>query len=514
MEPSVGRGVIVLTISGILCKIIGAFFRLPLTYILGVEGIGIFQLVMSVFSFALVLTSGGLPVTLSKLISAERAKGNFGKIKWYIYIALGYSILVSFLIGVLFLLFSRPLAVFQQSEGASVCYKLFFPLLLFSSLVSLYRGVFQGYEDMVPTAVSQIIEQLCKFVFGLILAHILARYSITYGVLGAILGIVLGEVLAVAYLLIKKKNLGLGKNRYEIAGRKEFFSYFFPATLGLSVSSFVHFFDSLVINQRLARAGISAEAATSLFGLQTGVVGSILNFPIIISLSLATALLPTLSFEKGGDEKRFKQKISKSFSLMWFVILPITFGLLAVSLPLYQVVYPFFSRDMFSYAVRLTAIGSISTILLAVAQFCTSILHARGEFRFVFISYFLGGGIKIICTLLLCPLKGVNILGLAIGNAASSLAIMLMCLTKLRREILVGLDLFFAPLLSSLVMLVVTGYLSVILPVSSMLNLIICVIIGVAIYVLLTLPLIKCFICEFMGKIFRKRLKDEQERNA
>ena len=88
MKNGFGKGFLILTISGLICKIIGAFFRLPLTYILGTEGLGVFQLVMSVFSFALILTSGGVSVTISKMIASSRAKGKYGDIKWFVYLGL------------------------------------------------------------------------------------------------------------------------------------------------------------------------------------------------------------------------------------------------------------------------------------------------------------------------------------------------------------------------------------------------------------------------------------------
>lgn len=509
MKSNFGKGFLILTISGVICKIIGAFFRLPLTYILGTEGLGVFQLVMSVFSFALILTSGGVSVTLSKMIASARAKGKYGSVRWYIYLSLVYCVVVSFVFGLIFFLLSKQIALFQGAGTASISYRLFFPLLLFSSLVALFRGVYQGYEDMSPTAVSQIIEQLCKFVFGLMFAYLLSKISLSMGVLGGFLGILAGEVLAFAYLILAKRRFSLSKHKINKGRKQEFFSYLVPSTLGLTISPFVHFFDSLVVVGFLTSAGFASEYATSLFGLQTGVVGSLLNFPVIISVSLATSLLPSLSFKK--TKKENEKELQESFSLLWWSILPVTLGMLAVSEPIYQVAYPIFSMSMLSYAVKLTAIGAISTIALGFMQYLTSILQANGDFKYVMLALIFGGVAKLLCTIFLCPIREVNIYGIAIGNAVFSVIVVIFCLVKLRKFHFMSLDTFFCPLLASLVMLVVVSSLVSILTISPLAKLILCTLIGIIIYLALTFPMLLRFKSDFLGK---KRFgrKNEQGR--
>ena len=509
MRNGFGRGFLILTFCGMICKVIGAFFRLPLTYILGTEGLGVFQLIMSVYSFALILTSGGITVSLSKLISSARARGRYGKIRWYIYLSLVTCVVVSFLFGLIFFFLSRQIALLQKTEAASLTYRFFFPLLLFTGLVSLFRGVYQGYENMTPTGVSQIIEQLCKFVFGLIFAYVLSKISLAYGVLGAFLGILSGEVLAFVYLLIAKKSIKLNKYKIHRGSRREYFSYLIPATFGLTISPFVHFLDSIIAINRIVVAGMTASMATSLYGLQTGVVGSILNFPVIISVSLSTSLLPYLSFEHETDKNEVELK--KSFALLWYSVLPVTLGLLAISLPLYQVVYPFFDRIMFIYAVRLTIVGAVSTILLSLMQYLTSVLQAKGEFKYVTLSLIVGGIGKLFCTIFLCSIPEINILGLAIGNVVFGLIVVIFSLIKLKGTRFATLDNFFVPLLSAMVMLVVTSYIAAVLTVPPVWKLIISVLIGASLYILLTLPLIKGFKNEYVGKK-QNRGKDEQKR--
>jgi len=492
-------GFFVLSVSGILCKIIGAFFRLPLTYILGVDGIGVFQLVMSVFSFVLVLASGGISITLSKLISSARAKREYGKIKWYIYLAVTYSVIASFLIGLLFLVMAKPLSTFQHTPDAWAAYMFFLPLLIFSSLVAFFRGIYQGYENMLPTAISQIVEQISKFVFGLLFAFLLSKHSMEGGVLGAFLGILAGEVLAFIYLILQYKSINLRQIKVLNEGRKNFYLYLFPATIGLAISSFIHFFDSVVIVNRLSKAGFAAKSAASLYGLQSGIVGALLNFPLIISMSFATTILPKLSFNNSSSKKD-KESIKNSFAYLWYILLPITFGIVAISYPLYKFAYPFLDDILLNCAVKLTALGAVSTIFFAVMQFLISVLQSKGEFKYVTISQTIAGLLKVLCTIFLCSAPTINIYGVVIGNIVYAFGVAISCLIKLKGVGFINLDNFFAPLLSSLVMLVVVSLLSISLKVSLLLNLVSCVVCGTVIFLILTLPIIKGFKKDFVGK--------------
>lgn len=486
---------------------------MPLTYILTIEGIGVFQLVMSVFSFALVLTSGGITVTLSKLVSTFRAKREFGKIRWSVYLALCYCVFVSFIFGLMFLFLGGQISNLQASPQTNFSYKLFFPLLLFSSLVALFRGVFQGYENMIPTALSQIIEQLSKFVFGLIFALILSKKSIELGVAGAFIGIILSEILAFLYIMIAKNNLKYKKIRIEKYEKKEFYSYLIPATVGLVITAFVHFFDAIVVVGRLIKSGMSESMATSLFGLQTGVVGAILNFPIIISFALSTSILPKLSYANSSSKIANNGSLKDGFKILWISILPITFGLVAIASPMFKLIYPFFDANTLNYAVRLMALGGVYTITLAIMQYFTTILQSKGKFGYVCFSLGVGGFLKILATFFLSVVPNINIFSLPIGNIVFSSIVIFFCLIKLKREVFIGVNEFFVPLISSFVMLVVVFFFIISTNLSVIVTLILSIIIGVGTFACLCFPLFKDYIFKFLGKNQSRRKSESKKAN-
>lgn len=502
MKFSGFNGFLVLTISGLICKAIGVFFRLPLTYILGINGLGIFQLVMGLFSFALVFTSGGMTISLSKLISSARAKNENEKIGKYVFVALFYSVLMSLFLGVVFWIISKPLAVSQGIEKANNLYKLFFPLLCFSSLVCLFRGVYQGYENMLPTAISQIIEQVGKFCFGIFFAYLFAKKSVEQGVFGAFFGIIISEILSFIYLIFIDKKINFAKtSKHET---KEFFKYFIFSSGTIAVSSFTHFFDSIIIINRLTLFGMTNELATTVFGLQTGIVGSFLNLPLIISLSLSTAILPKLSYNNSLSQ----ENASNGFNILWFCLIPTSLGLLGISFSLFQILYPFLSQQLYVYAIKLMAIGSLSTIFLGVNQYFSTILQSKGDFRFVFVCQIFGGIVKILCTIFLCPKIGIY--GVAVGNLLFACLTTALLYIKVYQQISITINQFFLPLVGSLFMLVVITFFAFFIQINLILKILICFILGITIYVVINLKLLISFKNQFLVK---KKIGDLNEKN-
>ncbi len=508
MKNGVGRGAIVLIVSGFICKLFGAMFRLPLTNIIGIDGIGAFQMVMSLYSLMLVLTTGGVTTSLSKLVSQSRARGENGKIRGYLRISLYFSVGLSLVIGGVFFIFARSIASTQGIGANYISYRLILPLLILGSLIGCMRGVIQGYENMIPTAISQILEQIIKFAFGLLFAMLLGSRGM--GVFGAFIGITLSEILAGGYLILymlTKMKLSKYDSSFVI---KPFFTAVVPLSLAGGVLPLTHAIDSLVIVGRLAIAGIGAEVATSLYGLQTGVVGAILNFPLIISLSVAMALLPKISFLSGkGDLEGQKSTISTSFSLLWLFLLPLVFGIMAVSPLLYPIIYPSAIKGYLSQAISLTMIGGVSIILSAIMQFLLSILQAKGYYTYSFIVTFVGGLAKVLIVIFTAFLPEVNIFALPLSNIVLALIVCILSMIKLGGLVKVGAFEFFTPLLASLVMFMVVWIFIRTLELSSIVMLLLSVILGGITYILLCLPIIKSLITVYLGKHLKREEKNE-----
>ena len=201
-------------------------------------------------------------------------------------------------------------------------------MLLFVALLSVFRGYFQGQLNMTPTALSGVIEQVGRLIFGLFLAKKLVKFGVIYGVLGAVVGISLSELFALVFLAIyyvfslRKNN----KKTSPILSRKEVSKQLIqtaiPITIGGLASPITAIIDSLLVVNLLMFIGFDSDYATSLLGLQSGIVDPIINIPIVIAVSIASSILPSLSavYVK-GEKNEVKNLIEKAFQITLSVVL-------------------------------------------------------------------------------------------------------------------------------------------------------------------------------------------------
>lgn len=504
MEQKVGKGAITLILSGFICKIFGAFFRLPLTNIIGIQGIGVFQMVMSLYSLMLVLISGGVTNSLAKLVASSRAYGDERRIFALKRTAFLFSTILGVVIGLFFIVFGKQIALLQgiENDGWS-SYFLLIILLPLGGAIGVYRGIIQGYENMTPTAISQILEQSIKFAAGLLFAYIFGKNGFSRGVFGAFLGITLSEFIAFFYLFIVVKTKYKTSKSHENV-RKIFFSAALPLSFASAINPLTNAIESVSIVSLLSLAGIAVERATILYGLQTGVVGALMHFPLIISLSVAMALLPKLSYLFGtNDTESQREIISKSFDYMWFFLVPITIGIISVSGVLYPLIYHGIISDYMEIVYNLTIVSGFSIILSAIMQFSLAILQAKGFFTESMIFSVIAGVFKILTLFILARINVVNIFAISISNIVFNSTVCICALIKLKDLVRVGAFEFLLPLLSSGIMfLCVKIFLSLF---TGVWGLLLSIIFGALIYFVVAFPLTFEIGRKFLSKIKLKR---------
>lgn len=390
------KGALLLTLGGFVCKFIGAFYRIPLSNILGSSGMGYYQMIFPIYSFALVFVSGGIPATLSRFISLARARNNKSEIRDYFLIGLLLSFIIGILFCLLFLIFAKKLAVIQGNEKIFSGYYIIAITIIFSSLLCAFRGLFQGYENMTPTFISQIFEQLFKLLFGLVFATYFMKYGAEYGFLGALIGIAFSEFLTFLYLIIyfyifnKKNSLFDSKIKFNFK-YKDFYVYNFPLTLTALIIPLINAVGSLIIVNLLVKHGLTTSVSTSIYGIQTGMINSIISFPTVISTALATCLIPSISFfcEK-GDSIQITNSIKSCFKVIWILSLPCMIGLFALAPNVLKIAFEnAIPIELFDVAVDMMKITSLSVLFISLVQITTVILQALKKQWQAFISLFI-----------------------------------------------------------------------------------------------------------------------------
>ena len=421
-ENKFARGALILLVGGLICKLIGAIYRIPLSNILGPEGIGIYQLVFPIFSLFLILASGGSATALSKLVASCRAKGENKRARRFLFQSIILLLVVSLVFSGLFLAFGGPLSSFQGNEKAALGYVGAAIAIVFASVLTAFRGYFQGYQNMTPTAVSQIVEQVLKLVLGLTFAHLLIGRGPAYGAMGAMIGVGVSEIFALLYLAItyafKRKKLDILEPEIETTFSQDLkllIKQTLPITLNSLIIPLILAIDSFLIVNLLVSSGNSSEISTEMFGVYSGMVNSLVNFPTVFSMALAISLVPAISY---GREKREKNLDASSvFKLIFYIAIPCIFIYFCFSREIIAVLYPSTTnQNLLSLGALLLRISAINILYISLLQITTAILQGNGKSLAALANISVAGVIKILLTLVFVS-GAFGIYGAAIASA-------------------------------------------------------------------------------------------------
>jgi stage V sporulation protein B len=389
-------GAIMLSVGAVLAKIFSAIYRIALTRILGGEGIGLYQLVFPFYSLCVVLATAGLPLAISKVVAKN--KGNEISILKKSFLL---TSVVALILTFIFLISSKGIAVLQGQKDLTICYIILSPSIILVSAVSVIRGYFQGKHNFVPSAISNIAEQLIKLGVGLILSLSLISVSILASIVGAMIGIVISEVISlfVLILFIKKEKFA-NESKFKLTVR-DLTKDIFPITLTNIILPISTFIDSvLVVN--LLNVNFSNEISVFLYGLESGAVSSLVGIPTIFSFAIASVLLPNITREQ---EIVSKNK-NISFALKIILIIAIPCVLCFMFFPdrilnvLYQGKLKGFNLDGTKIASMLLVISSVGIVFFAINQLYSICLQAV-EQRFVTIrNLLIAVGLKFVVQIL------------------------------------------------------------------------------------------------------------------
>ena len=191
----------VLSVVGIVSKVIGALHRIPLAWLIGDTGMGVYQLIFPTYNMLLAISSAGLPVAISRMVSYSLARDDPRNAKRTFRIALCFLSALGLIAMLLMILFSPQLAVRSKNPATQSGFVTIAPALLLVCSMSALRGFMQGQQNMVPTAISQFIEQVAKVLIALPLAYWGSKVSISYAVAGVLLGTSVAEALALLYMI-------------------------------------------------------------------------------------------------------------------------------------------------------------------------------------------------------------------------------------------------------------------------------------------------------------------------
>jgi stage V sporulation protein B len=460
-QQSTAKGFAVLSAAGMIVKIISLLYVPFLTQIIGSEGYGIYVAAYQMFIFAYVLTNSGIPVAISKLISELVAQDNYKDAIKAFKIARALLLVMGLAISALFLAAARPLVTITGNPRTYLAVVALSPTILITSVMSAYRGYFQGMGNMTPTAISQIGEQIINTIFSLVFAAMLIGKSLELGVLGGTVGTTFGALIACIYLIViyeRDRSLRIPKDKIHVKVKrlsnknlfKKLIHYSIPITLSVGLQNAGALVDLANIKNRLGAAGFDESAANVKYGL-LGQFNTLIHVPITLISALSAAALPGISGAAAvGDRKTIQEKINYVFKVCFIVAMPAAVGLAILSKPIYHLLFPRSSEGYY-----LLSYGSVVVILMAVVQIQTTILQSLGKLYTAMLSMLIGIVAKVILNYILVGRPEINILGAVFGNIICFIIPLIINIYTLRKALRMKIRLtrhMLKPAVSSLLM--------------------------------------------------------------
>ena len=416
MKNNFIKSTIILIIGGFITKILGMFIKIVLTRTISTTGIGIYSLILPTFNLFITLCSLGLPVAISKLISEKNKKS-----KQIVLTPIPF-ILTFNIILIIILLFISPYLSQNLLNNKTTYYPLIAIgfTLPFISISSIIKGYFFGKEQMFPTTISNIIEQLTRLFLTTTIIKKLMKYSLTYAITGVVLINIISEGISILVLLLflpNKKNILVKDYTYNKKLMKDLLNISLPTTGSRLIGSISYFLEPIILTYALTKSGYTNTFITTQYGIINGYVYPLLLLPSFFTIAISNALLPVVSNSYSKKNYNYtKYKIKQAITISLIIGIPCT--LLFMTIP--QV----FLKLIYNTTEGLEYIKIIAPIFLIyyIQGPLTASMQAMGKAKEAMFGTLIGSIIRTI-TLFILSLCKIGIWGLIISSIINILYI-------------------------------------------------------------------------------------------
>ena len=467
------KGAAILAAASIFAKIVGAIYKIPLFNILDDAARGSFQVTYNVYTLILTISTAGIPAALSRLVSTAAAGGKMRLVKRYFSVALPAFLVIGVIAMLAMLVFADAFAGLMNDSLAAPGIRVLAPAVLFVCVISVYRGYSQGFENMIPTAMSQIVEVVCKAAVGIAAAVWLTnmQYASHYVSAGAILGVTVGLGLTVPLLIWYKKRLDRQHDFTDdtdalpgsggVLGK--IMKVSIPITLSASFMSIMTVIDNSIVLGRLRTSfmltqSLSAAAAEAAARTQYGIFTlglTIYNLPPAIVVPVSVSIIPAIAAALARKQEGEAGGIMKSsIKLVNLIAMPAAAGIMVLATPILIALY----NDSRQITSTVLLIQGAASFFVCLQYITTAILQANGYERAALINFPIGAAIKIALGYFLVVIPDIGVIGSSIGTLAcfiviSALNIAIILIKVKERPKISGV--FFRPLLCTAAMAVV-----------------------------------------------------------
>ncbi|MDD6214364.1 MAG: polysaccharide biosynthesis protein [Firmicutes bacterium] len=489
-QESFLKGTVILIAANTISKILGAILKIPLTYILGEEGMAIYQTAFSVYIMLLSFIISGMPFAISKLIAELIAKEKYADIHLVMRISTAIMCILGFSGSVIMYFAADFFAYAMKDPKAVTAIQAISPAIFFVALGAAYKSCFQGYSHMTPTAVSQVIEAFIKLIVGYSLAKWFSSFAVRYSSAAAIFGVTIGEIFAtlilfLLYIPYKKDFRSFHGNRssaHDILSAILVIAV--PMTLTSTVSGSLSLLETSIIRNRLTNIVFSEESARSfllrysgytnifdnlladkqlgfdgarwLYGAYSGYAMTVFNLPVGILAAFGVSVLPIVTRALAlEDYKLLDTTVQSALKIVLIIAIPCSFMLMMFS---GQILDILFSNTASAYMLSCMA---PMLVLIATEQLISSLLYSSGKIFTPFLFGIIALTVKIILSYILIHCPQLNIIGVIISSFAAITIQLILNIASLKKHFhirLISIGILVKIIVSSLLMTVTAHF--------------------------------------------------------
>ncbi|MCL2838775.1 MAG: polysaccharide biosynthesis protein [Oscillospiraceae bacterium] len=528
-KQTVVKGAMILMVANLTTRLIGMFFRIPLANILGEYGIGLFGSAFTIFTIMFIIATAGFPIAISKMVAESNARFAHKGTAESSYHARRIFQTAAVLLGMIGMIgstitffFAAPIANWLGNPAIQLGIMAIAPAVFFIALVAAHRGFFQGNQNMIPTAASELTDALSRLIIGILLSSfvmnrmsadsvssLIGRFAgmaseqsrLELASAGALLGVTMGTVIVLIMLMSvyrfskREKFRPIAPVRSRRSITKELAFIAFPITIGAAVMSLTSlidlvtvqnrlqvnpavfepyyyrlFADGTVFAEQLIESGITdpttiiQRMATALYGMYTGFAFPLFNIPFTFIVAISAAIVPAIAGAvAGGLSEKARQIVRSAIRAALLISLPAMVGLAVLAEPILHLL---FNNTNAAHLLRLLA---LATVFVSLVHVTNATLQAYGKVKIPVYTMLIGGLAKLAINFFLIPVWGIDAAPISTVVCYAIIAVLnLIFLSKHVKLSFSVVKTFISPALSAIIMgvsaLFVHGFLTQFIP--------------------------------------------------
>lgn len=463
----------ILAAAGIIVRLIGLFYKVPMTRFLGNDGIGYYNTAYEIYNNGLILSSYSLPLAISKLVAARRLRRQFEDSRRVFLCGMWFGVIAGGLMTLILLWKANWITThIFNSPGSALPLKVMAPTILVFSIMGVIRGYFQGYGNMIPTSVSQIIEQAVNAVVSIAAAYTFMNWfaerpnPASYGAAGGTLGTLSGaaaSLIFLIFLMLQQRNIRRRRRRVPQAVPAETWRHVIMALLAtvipIILSQFVYQLSGTVDNSMfgllMGEKGLAEKERMSLLGIYGGRYRLLSNVPVAVASSLGASMIPSIVLSRTARQyKEVKYKIRLTIKFNMLIAIPCAVGMGVLAGPLMQLIFGY-SKEFPELPARLMQLGAPAVVFFSLSTVTNSVLQGIDLMRKSVSHSAISLAVHVVFVYLMLKRLNWGVYGLVVGNVTFALAVCMLNWIAIGRHLNYRQETkttFFLPLAASAVM--------------------------------------------------------------